>query len=43
LARSLDGGETWTIEEPKSLPSRGGGAAVRDLDAPMEFTGPASP
>lgn len=41
LARSVDGGETWTIESPKSLlPPEQGGATVRDLDAPIEFTRP---
>lgn len=41
LARSLDGGETWTIEAPKSLlpPEQGGGAAVA-LTQPMDFTAP---
>lgn len=40
LARSLDGGETWVIEQPKSLlpPSQGGLKPV-PLDHPMDFTG----
>ena len=41
LARSLDGGESWTIEAPPSLlPPEQGGAAVTDLDKPMDFTDP---
>ena len=41
LARSLDGGETWTIEAPKSLlPPEQGGAAVTELKEPMDFTAP---
>jgi hypothetical protein len=41
LARSLDGGETWTIEAPPSLlPPEQGGAAERDLGEPMDFTDP---
>ncbi len=41
LARSLDGGETWTIEAPKSLlPPEQGGAAVTDLKEPMDFGNP---
>ena len=41
LARSLDGGETWRIEAPKSLlPPDQGGAPVRDLDRPMDFADP---
>jgi BNR repeat-like domain len=41
LARSLDGGETWAIEAPPSLlPPEQGGAPVRDLDKPMDFTDP---
>ncbi|HVT94290.1 MAG TPA: sialidase family protein [Bryobacteraceae bacterium] len=41
LARSLDGGETWTIESPKSLlPPEQGGLAVKDLPAPMDFRNP---
>lgn len=41
LARSLDGGETWTIEAPKSLlpPAQGGQPAV-PLTEPMDFTAP---
>ena len=40
LARSLDGGETWSLETPASLrpPSQGGEA--RDLTEPMDFTDP---
>lgn len=41
IARTLDGGETWLIEAPKSLlPPEQGGASVRELDAPMDFTRP---
>ena len=41
LARSLDGGATWTIEAPPSLvPPEQGGAAVSDLKEPMDFTAP---
>lgn len=41
LARSLDGGETWTVESPKSLlPPEQGGAEVTDLPQPMDFTDP---
>jgi hypothetical protein len=41
LARSLDGGETWTIEAPPSLlPPEQGGKAETDLDEPMNFTDP---
>jgi hypothetical protein len=41
LARSLDGGETWTIEAPPSLlpPEQGGRAATR-LDKSMNFEDP---
>jgi hypothetical protein len=40
LARSRDGGETWTLETPASLrpPSQGGEA--RDLTEAMDFTDP---
>jgi len=41
LARSLDGGETWTVEAPPSiLPPEQGGPAVMELDKPMDFTDP---
>jgi hypothetical protein len=41
LARSLDGGETWSIEAPKSLlPPEQGGNAVTDLKEPMDFGNP---
>src|ERR1035441_2983081 len=41
LARSLDGGNTWTIEAPKSLlPPEQGGAAATDLKQPMDFRNP---
>lgn len=41
LARSLDGGETWTIEAPKSLlPPEQGGAPLSDLKTPMNFSDP---
>jgi hypothetical protein len=41
LARSLDGGETWTVEAPPSLlPPEQGGQPVRDLDQPMNFADP---
>ena len=38
LARSLDGGETWTVEAPRDLlpPAQGGRAPV-DLTEPMDF------
>ncbi len=41
LARSLDGGHTWTIEAPPSLlpPSQGGKAAVA-LTEPIDFKNP---
>lgn len=41
LARSLDGGRTWTIEAPASLllPEHGGRPAT-DLAEPMDFTHP---
>lgn len=41
LARSLDGGETWKVEAPKSLlPPEQGGAAAVALKTPMDFTAP---
>lgn len=41
LARSLDGGESWTIEHPSSLlPPEQGGAAVKPLGKPMDFRAP---
>jgi hypothetical protein len=41
LARSLDGGETWTIEAPPSLlPPEQGGKAVAELAKPMNFKDP---
>lgn len=41
LARSLDGGEIWTIEAPKSLlPPEQGGNAATDLKEPMDFANP---
>lgn len=41
LARSLDGGHTWTIERPASLLLPGhGGKPARDLTEPMDFTHP---
>jgi predicted neuraminidase len=41
LARSLDGGITWTIEAPESLlPPEQGGKAVTTLAEPMDFTHP---
>jgi hypothetical protein len=41
LARSLDGGETWTIEAPRSLlPPEQGGLAARQLDEPVDFSRP---
>jgi len=41
LARSLDGGKTWTIEAPSSLvPPEQGGAAVTRLTSPMNFRHP---
>jgi hypothetical protein len=41
LARTVDGGNTWTIEAPKSLlPPEQGGAAVQPLREPMDFTAP---
>ncbi len=39
LARSLDGGETWTIEKPSSLlPPEQGGKQPVPLPEPMDFT-----
>lgn len=41
VARSLDGGETWTIEAPRSLlPPEQGGNAETELDQPMDFMHP---
>jgi hypothetical protein len=41
LARSLDGGQTWKIEAPKSLlPPEQGGRSVQPLREPMDFTAP---
>jgi predicted neuraminidase len=41
LARSLDGGETWTIESPASLlPPEQGGNALTELKEPIDFTAP---
>lgn len=41
LARTMDGGETWRVETPKSLlPPEQGGAAVTELKEPMDFTAP---
>jgi hypothetical protein len=41
LARSLDGGATWTIETPPSLrPPEQGGVPESDLAEPMDFTAP---
>ncbi len=41
LARSLDGGKTWSIEAPISLlPPEQGGRAVEPLREPMDFTAP---
>lgn len=41
LARSLDGGQTWTVEAPKSLlPPEQGGKAVEPLKTPIDFTAP---
>lgn len=52
LARSLDGGETWTIEKPKSLtppptpghmagiPTAKDGKPVTPLKTPIDFTNP---
>ena len=41
LARSKDGGHTWSIEAPASLlPPEQGGAAVRPLTEPMDFRHP---
>ena len=38
LARSLDGGETWTIETPRDLlPPEQGGRDPQDLKEPMDF------
>jgi hypothetical protein len=40
-ARSLDGGETWTIEAPLSLRStKQGGPELSDLPEPMDFSRP---
>ena len=41
LARSLDGGRTWSTEAPKSLlPPEQGGKPVEALREPMNFTAP---
>ena len=41
LARSMDGGESWTVEAPKPLlPPEQGGHAVQDLRQPMNFADP---
>lgn len=41
LARSLDGGKSWTIEAPRSLlPPEQGGKAVSPLREPMNFRHP---
>jgi hypothetical protein len=41
LARSLDGGETWTVETPPSLlPPEQGGKQPVPLLKPMDFTAP---
>lgn len=41
LARSLDGGETWSIEQPPALiPPYQGGAQPTQLREPMDFTAP---
>ncbi len=41
LARSLDGGETWTIETPPNLPPLAKrGVAGAPLDEPMDFASP---
>ena len=41
LARSLDGGESWTIEAPPSLlPPEQGGAKTTSLREPMDFLNP---
>jgi hypothetical protein len=41
LARSLDGGETWTVEAPRDLlPPAQGGRAPQDLKEPMDFAKP---
>ena len=41
LARTLDGGETWTIESPRDLlPPAQGGREPQDLKQPMDFERP---
>jgi hypothetical protein len=41
LARSLDGGKTWSIEAPRDLlPPAQGGRDPRDLTEPMDFSQP---
>lgn len=51
LARSLDGGETWTIEKPEGLrpppgakiagvPAESGGKPVSDFDGTIDFASP---
>lgn len=41
LARSLDGGETWGIEQPPALvPPHQGGAKPTTMQEPMDFTAP---
>jgi hypothetical protein len=40
LARSLDGGETWSIETPSELRPPTQGGSLQELTEPMEFTNP---
>jgi predicted neuraminidase len=41
LARSLDGGRTWSVEAPPGLvPPEQGGKAVAELSEPMDFAAP---
>lgn len=41
LARSLDGGETWSIEQPPALiPPHQGGKEPVEMDEPMDFQAP---
>jgi hypothetical protein len=40
LARSLDGGETWSIESPPELLPPAQGRTLRELTEPMDFTAP---
>ena len=40
LARSLDGGQTWKLEEPAELRPPSQGAKIATMTEPMDFTNP---